>query len=888
MLNLLFCSSCSSQGPTLHDAASAGDVLTVSALIAADGSALRSRRAEDGYTALHAAAQYDNTAVVSALLSAGAEADALSHSRMTPLHVAAVQAPAAVVSALVAAGASLDAAEDGGYTPLHIAALMGNTAAVRALLDLGANVTAADVQGWTPLHVSVSRGRLAAAEVLMRWRAPIESVGARGFTPLHVACQRGQADAVGFLLRAGASTSARADNGWSPLHVVAGSAEEGGSGGGGGGGASVHASVAELLLRNDPRLLAAVDTAGYTPLHTAAAEGNVRVLAQLLRAAAAAAGIADVVNARGGPRGATALHLAVDHPHRAAALESVRLLVGAEAALLTQADGRTPLHLAALDGSLPLAAALLPACAASPSALAAADELGYTPLSLAYRVRGAGRAPLLRLLLWAGGLERAPPHEGWDGLAPPPRGAARCTPPDASVLFEAMLVSRVWGHEDLVRLLEPAAAVAAQSVHTASSVRLQLEARVFAADASPLHQLLQSQPPHAEARVLELAAYRGSVEGVRALLEALPPHGVPPSAWWLALQIASRSGHREAMLALRSAAAARLPVAPASGPLVTIPPPAAEGAAEADEWRWFRRASWDELPAGAERDAAFTRGMEQLGVRCPRAAVRRVRLGEAGLMRGLVATDNIEVGGLVCAMPLRAAISREAVSLSSMAPLLHAYAPTASLLGGLPSSEDAVVALFILREARREASYYMPYARAMLTELQTDVPALWPEASARFQRLSPYAQRLARTRRAALAQAYGSVVPDAILRFSRELSEGAACPADPSQGCSRAELEAAFTFEKLAAAMLARGARNFANAGLLPMVDVMNCAARASDDQLQFEVSFRSNEVLVLARRAFIVGEELQWYYKRGSCREQWVDSHGFAPEDAPPCEGSD
>ena len=68
----------------------------------------------------------------------------------------------------------------------------------------------------------------------------------------------------------------------------------------------------------------------------------------------------------------------------------------------------------------------------------------------------------------------------------------------------------------------------------------------------------------------------------------------------------------------------------------------------------------------------------------------------------------------------------------------------------------------------------------------------------------------------------------------------------------------------------------------------MRSAAHQPRPLLGAVVRVRVGLLLVLARRAFIVGEELRWYYKRGSCREQWVDSHGFAPEDAPPCEGSD
>ena len=61
---------------------------------------------------------------------------------VTPLHEAATVGNAAIVSALLRAGADADAAYGDGETPLMIAARTGSVDAVKALLERGAKVNA--------------------------------------------------------------------------------------------------------------------------------------------------------------------------------------------------------------------------------------------------------------------------------------------------------------------------------------------------------------------------------------------------------------------------------------------------------------------------------------------------------------------------------------------------------------------------------------------------------------------------------------------------------------------------------------------------------------------------------------------------------------------------
>jgi len=113
-----------------------------------------------GWTPLHAAAEKGSTALVAALLAAGAVVNTADEDHRTPLHVAAQGGHNAVAEALLAARAKVDA-EARGTTPLYDAATEGHVAVVRTLLAVGAEVnrrrtpgTMAKFYGETPLYMA--------------------------------------------------------------------------------------------------------------------------------------------------------------------------------------------------------------------------------------------------------------------------------------------------------------------------------------------------------------------------------------------------------------------------------------------------------------------------------------------------------------------------------------------------------------------------------------------------------------------------------------------------------------------------------------------------------------------------------------------------------------
>ena len=76
-----------------------------------------------------------------------------NHLGRTPLHVAAQQGHSAVVLALLQAGAKHTATDDGGLTPLHTACCSGDAGTVSVLIKAGAKRDAWDALDRQPIDV---------------------------------------------------------------------------------------------------------------------------------------------------------------------------------------------------------------------------------------------------------------------------------------------------------------------------------------------------------------------------------------------------------------------------------------------------------------------------------------------------------------------------------------------------------------------------------------------------------------------------------------------------------------------------------------------------------------------------------------------------------------
>jgi len=115
--------------------------------------------AYDGWTPLHLAAFFGQTAAAERLLDAGADPSAVSTNSLknTPLHAATAGKHPEVALLLIARGADVKAGDAGLHTPLHIAAENALGDVVRALLAAGADPHAVDAEDKTPLSRAAAK-----------------------------------------------------------------------------------------------------------------------------------------------------------------------------------------------------------------------------------------------------------------------------------------------------------------------------------------------------------------------------------------------------------------------------------------------------------------------------------------------------------------------------------------------------------------------------------------------------------------------------------------------------------------------------------------------------------------------------------------------------------
>lgn len=252
---------------------------------------------------------------------------AVGHVR-TSLHRAATAGDAQAARSLVEGGADVNARDEHGVAPLHEACYAGSAEIVELLLSHGTMVDARSDDGRTPLHMAAgsywdNHNKLSVTrvvQVLLKYHAAVDAVDDCGRTPLDTAAANGRGDVARLLLEAGGSACT--------IHGVVGAG-----------------STADLASRieNERTLVdEREEDEQYTPLHTAAALGDVAKAGLLLRYGAR-------IEARD-RLGRTPLHAAVLHGRQ----EMVGFLISKGAGPNTcDDDGDMPIHVAAECGNTP-------------------------------------------------------------------------------------------------------------------------------------------------------------------------------------------------------------------------------------------------------------------------------------------------------------------------------------------------------------------------------------------------------------------------------------------------------------------------------------------------------------------------------------------------------
>ncbi|XP_027898184.1 ankyrin repeat domain-containing protein 27 isoform X2 [Xiphophorus couchianus] len=114
--------------------------------------------------------------------------------------------------------------DDRGHTPLHAAAMCGQAQLIDLLVHKGALVNATDYHALTPLHLACQRGYQGVSLLLLHYKANTEAQDNNGNTPLHLACMYGHEDCVKALVYYDVQTcrlDLQNDKGDTALHIAA-------------------------------------------------------------------------------------------------------------------------------------------------------------------------------------------------------------------------------------------------------------------------------------------------------------------------------------------------------------------------------------------------------------------------------------------------------------------------------------------------------------------------------------------------------------------------------------------------------------------------------------------------------------------------------------------
>lgn len=176
---------------------------------------------DEGLTPLQLAANMDNCEAISLLLQHCARIEARSLAGPTALQYAAWKGHWIAFDLLLIGGADINVWNKQGETLLHEQARYSlNTSIVTKLLDQGANIEARTSQGYTPLQCAAISGNKTMFHLLLDRGAKVEIETAKGETILHLTppANQGCLEILKTAFDEGLSVKATSSQGWTPLH----------------------------------------------------------------------------------------------------------------------------------------------------------------------------------------------------------------------------------------------------------------------------------------------------------------------------------------------------------------------------------------------------------------------------------------------------------------------------------------------------------------------------------------------------------------------------------------------------------------------------------------------------------------------------------------------
>ncbi|MCG8697752.1 MAG: ankyrin repeat domain-containing protein [Bacteroidales bacterium] len=254
----------------LADAVRKNDVETLKVLIEKKGLDVNSQN-KNKQTLLIMSVYNNSFDAAKYLLERNADVSLPNQWGTTALMAAADRGKNDFIKLLLKNGADINQTNNSNNTALHRACFKGNTETIALLIKNKANVQAPNSGNFTPILAACWSANAEAVEVLIKNGGKITDKTKDGNTALHIATQSGNKDVVKLLLDYKANANVLDNSGRLPLHYAVREQKPG--------------SV-QLLLPVTKKINIQEKHMGYTPLHMAAINGDVKT-AQLLVAAGA-------------------------------------------------------------------------------------------------------------------------------------------------------------------------------------------------------------------------------------------------------------------------------------------------------------------------------------------------------------------------------------------------------------------------------------------------------------------------------------------------------------------------------------------------------------------------------------------------------------------------